>query len=153
MRLALLHRRLSILMAASSLAAFAGGAGVEPLSALFAGLGLGLALFWRPSVSLAASMEKVWLPLALLLVGRALFHVLVVEDDVVIPVVDLLFLLLLAEALRPLESQNDARLYSLSFALLLASTAYRPGLLFALAFMAYVAFATLALMVGHLRRL
>ncbi len=47
---------------------------------------------------------------------------------------------------------NDARLYSLSFALLLASTAYRPGLLFLLAFLAYVGLATVALIFGHLRR-
>ncbi|MGW8264872.1 MAG: transglutaminase family protein [Longimicrobiales bacterium] len=152
MRLALIHRRLSVLMSMASLLAFAGGAGVEPVAATLAGTGLVLALFWQPSSSLSQRMEKVWLPLAALLVLRAVF-VLVVRGDVVIPVVDLLFLLLIAEALRPLEATNDSRLYSLSFALLLASTAYRPGLLFAAAFTAYVGLATLALMVGHLRRM
>jgi transglutaminase-like putative cysteine protease len=98
-------------------------------------------------------MERVWLPLALLMVIRALVHVFIVKDDLVIPVVDLLFLLLVAESLRPLDAANDPRLYSLSFALLLASTAYRPGLLFALAFIAYVGLATVALLVGNLRRL
>jgi transglutaminase-like putative cysteine protease len=153
MRLALTHRRLTVLMAMASLLAFAGGAGLEPVSAVMAGAGLLLSLFWQPSTSIAGKMERIWLPLALLMVVRALFHAVVIRDDMVIPVVDLLFLLLIAEALRPLEAENDTRLYSLSFALLLASTAYRPGLLFALAFVAYVGLATVALMVGHLRRL
>jgi transglutaminase-like putative cysteine protease len=98
-------------------------------------------------------MERVWLLLALLLLGRALLHALLIRDDVVIPVVDLLLLLMVAEALRSLDASNDARLYALSFALLLAATAYRPGLLFALAFPVYVGLATVALTVGHLRRL
>jgi transglutaminase-like putative cysteine protease len=81
-----------------------------------------------------------------------LYHWFVVGDDVVVPVVDLLLLLLCAEALRSLDARNDARLYSLTFALLLASTAYRPGVLFALAFTTYVVLTTVALVVGHLRR-
>jgi transglutaminase-like putative cysteine protease len=152
MKLALTHRRLTVLMAMASLLAFAGGAGVEPLSAILAMLGLITALVWQPSKDLSTRMERVWLPLALLLVVRALVHVFLIRDDIVIPVVDLLFLLLIAEALRSLDADNDSRLYSLSFALLLASTAYRPGLLFALAFTAYVGLATVVLMVGHLRR-
>jgi len=153
LKLALTHRRLTVLMAMASLLAFAGGAGVELLPAVLAALGLITALFWHPSTEASARMEQLWLPLALLLVARALFHVFIIRDDVVIPVVDLLFLLLIAEALRSLDADNDSRLYSLSFALLLASTAYRPGLIFALAFTAYVGLATVALMVGHLRRL
>ena len=153
MRLALTHRRLTVLMGMASLLAFAGGAGFEPLSASMAAAGLVLALFWQPSTATAARMERVWLPLAILMVIRALVHVVIVKDDLVIPVVDLLFLLLVAESLRPLDAANDPRLYSLSFALLLASTAYRPGLLFALAFIAYVGLATVALLVGNLRRL
>lgn len=152
MKLALTHRRLTLLMAMAALLAFAGGAGVEPVQAVLAGAGLLLGLFWQPSTELSDRMERVWLPLAILLVLRSLYHVFVTRGDVVIPVVDLLFLLLVAEALRSLNADNDTRLYSLSFALLLASTAYRPGLLFALAFTAYVALATVALMVGHLRR-
>jgi transglutaminase-like putative cysteine protease len=152
MRLALTHRRLTVLMAMASLLAFAGGAGVEPLSAILAAVGLVTALVWQPDNELSGRMDRFWLPLALLLVVRTLVHVFLIRDDIVIPVVDLLFLLLIAEALRSLEADNDSRLYSLSFALLLASTAYRPGLLFALAFTAYVGLATVALMVGHLRR-
>jgi len=91
-------------------------------------------------------------PLAALLVARALWHVFVIEDDIVIPVVDLLLLLLTAEALRSLDAPNDLRLYTLSFALILASTAYRPGVLFLIAFVGYIGLATVALMVGHLRR-
>lgn len=152
MTLRRLHRRLTVLMALSGLVAFAGSAGVEPLSAALAGLALLVALLWLPSPEMSKRMEQIWLPLASLLAVRALYHVLVVGDDVVVPVVDLLFLLLIAEALRSADAHNDIRLYSLSFALLLASTAYRPGVVFALAFVAYVSLATVALMVGHLSR-
>ncbi len=152
MRLARTHRRLAVLMSLASLVAFATGAGVDPFATTLATAGLLLALFWQPSPALSARLERVWLPLALLLVVRALVHFFVIKDDVVIPVVDLLFLLLTAESLRSLEATNDARLYSLSFALLLASTAYRPGLLFLLAFLAYVGLAPVVLIYGHLKR-
>jgi transglutaminase-like putative cysteine protease len=152
MNLRFLHRRLAVLMGVTGLVAFAGGAGFEPLSALLAAIGLGTALFWHPDPDLSARMERVWLPLAALLVARALVHVFVIQDDVVIPVVDLLLLLMTAEALRSLDAPNDIRLYALSFALVLASTAYRPGIVFLVAFVAYIGLSTLALMVGHLRR-
>ena len=139
-------------MGLAGLVAFAGGAGFEPLSASLATLALLGALFWQPDPDLSRRLERIWLPLAALLVARALFHVLIVRGDVVIPVVDLLLLLLTAESLRSLDAPNDLRLYALSFALILASTAYRPGILFLLAFVAYVGLATVALMVGHLRR-
>lgn len=151
-RLSLLHRRLAVGMALASLLAFARSAGFEPLSVLLAGCALVLALFWHPSPETSARLERVWLPLAVILVVRALYHLFWVRGDVVIPVVDLLLLLLSAEALRSLDASNDARLYSLSFALILASTAYRPGVVFAGAFVAYVVLGTLALVVGHLRR-
>ena len=152
MNLRLFHRRLAVLMGLAGLAAFAGGAGFEPMSATLATIALGVALFWHPEKELSDRLERVWLPLAALLVARALFHFFVVRDDIVIPVVDLLLLLLSAEALRALESRNDLRLYALSFALILAATAYRPGILFLIAFVAYVGLATVTLMVGHLRR-
>ncbi|MBW3535039.1 MAG: DUF3488 and transglutaminase-like domain-containing protein [Gemmatimonadetes bacterium] len=148
----LIHRRLAILMGLAGLLAFAAGAGFEPLSAVLAGAALITALFRRPGPALSARLEHVWLPIAVVLVARALWHVFVVGDDVVIPVVDLLLLLLAAESLRSLDSPNDVRLYALSFALLLASTAYRPGLFFLLAFVAYVVLATVALTLGHVRR-
>ncbi len=139
-------------MALASLVAFAGGAGVEPLSALLAGAALLLGLVWQPDRELSARLEKVWLPLAAILAVRALLHAFVIRGDVVVPVVDLLLLLMAAEALRTLDAPNDFRLYSLSFALLLASTAYRPGIVFLVAFVAFTGLATLGLMVGHLRR-
>ncbi len=152
MRLELLHRRLVVGMGLVALVAFAGGAGFEPISAILAAIALVLAFVWQPDHDLSLRLEQFWLPLAAILVIRSLYHVFLVGDDVVIPVVDLLLLLLSAEALRSLDAPNDARLYALTFALLLASTAYRPGVLFAVAFVAYVALATVALMVGHLHR-
>ena len=152
MRLQLLHRRLVVGMGLVALLAFAGGAGFEPTSAVLAAIALILAFVWQPDHELSLRLEQFWLPLAGILVVRSLYHVFVVGDDVVIPVVDLLLLLLSAEALRSLDAPNDARLYALTFALLLASTAYRPGVLFALAFVSYIALATVALMVGHLHR-
>jgi transglutaminase-like putative cysteine protease len=150
--LRLLHRRLAVLLGLAGLLAFAGGAGLEPVSALLALTALAVALVWQPGPRFSARLERVWLPLAGLLVLRALLHVFVIRDDVVIPVVDLLLLLMAAEALRSLDAPNDVRLYALSFALLLAATAYRPGILFLVAFVAYVMLATFALLIGHLRR-
>ena len=152
MNLRRLHRRLAVLMGFSGLVAFAGGAGFEPVSSVLAGVALIAAFFWHPDPRLSVRLERVWLPLAAILVARALFHVFLVRDDVVIPVVDLLLLLLAAEALRSLDAPNDLRLYALSFALILASTAYRPGILFLVAFVSYVVLATVALMVGLVRR-
>lgn len=152
MSLRLIHRRLAILMGMAGLLAFSVGAGFEPLSAVLAAVALTAGMFWHPSPELSRRLERVWLPLAALLVVRALVHVFLIRDDVVIPVVDLLLLLMAAEALRALEAPNDVRLYALSFALILASTAYRPGIVFLIAFVVYVVLATVALMVGHLRR-
>jgi len=152
MNLRLFHRRLAVLMSLAGLVAFAGGAGFEPISAFLAAIALVAALFWHPDPELSIRLERMWLPLATILVVRALFHVALIRDDIVIPVVDLLLLLLSAEALRSLDAPNDLRLYALSFALILASTAYRPGIIFLLAFIAYIMLATVALMVGHVRR-
>jgi transglutaminase-like putative cysteine protease len=152
MTLRLLHRRLAVLMGFAGLMAFAAGAGFEPVSAILAAIAMGVALFWQPDPELSRKMERMWLPLAALLVGRALIHVFFIRGDVVVPVVDLLLLLMAAEALRSLDAPNDVRLYALAFALLLASTAYRPGIFFLGAFVIFVVLATVALMVGHLRR-
>lgn len=152
MNLRLIHRRLAICMGFAGLVAFSVGAGFEPISAVLAALALAVGFFRQPGPELSRRMERVWLPLAAILVARALFHVFVIRDDVVIPVVDLLLLLMAAEALRSLDAPNDIRLYALSFALILASTAYRPGIVFLMAFVAYIVLSTVALMVGHLRR-
>ncbi len=148
----LLHHRLAVVMALMGLIAYAGGAGEQFLTGLLAAALLGLAFFWRPPKDAVARLERIWLPLALLLVVRALIHGFVIQDDVVLPVVDLLLLLLVAESFRPTDAQNDARMYALSFALLLAATAYRPGLLYALGFAGYVVLAVPTFMIGHLKR-
>ena len=152
MSLDLLHRRLVVGMGLVALAAFAVGAGFETISSVLAALALFLALVWQPDSGLSQRLERFWLPFAAVLVLRALYHFFLIGDDVVIPVVDLLLLLLCAEALRSLDAPNDGRLYYLSLALLLAAAAYRPSILFAVAFVAYVALATVALVVGHIRR-
>ena len=151
MSLDLLHRRLVVGMALVALAAFAGGAGFEPISTVLAALALTLAFVWQPDSTVSLKLERFWLPFAAVLLLRALY-IFLTGDDVVVPVVDLLLLLLCAEALRSLDAPNDARLYVLTFALILAATAYRPGVLFALTFVAYVVLANVALVVGHLRR-
>ena len=151
MSLDLLHRRLVVAMGLVALTAFAGGAGFEPLSTLLAALALALAFVWQPGFGVSLRLERFLLPIAVVLALRALY-VFLVGDDVVIHVVDLLLLLLCAEALRSLEVPNDSRLYYLTFALILGAAAYRPGVIFALSFVVYVVLATVTLVVGHLRR-
>ncbi len=146
------HRRLAVTMGLAGLAAFVVGAGFAPISSTLAIVALLLAMFWQPDAALSARLEKVWGPLAVVLVVRAVAYVVILDGDVVMPVVDLLLLLLAAESLRSLDAHNDVRIYALSFALLLAATAYRPGLVFALAFVTYVVSASVALPLGILRR-
>mgnify|MGYP001814977003 CR=1 FL=1 len=146
------HRRLAVFMGLAGLVAFSGGAGVQPISSILAGGALVLSLFWLPQAETSARLEKVWGAVALVLVARAVLLWFQPGGDVVVPVVDLLLLLLSAEALRSIEAGNDVRIYTLSFALLLAATAYRPGLFFAFAFAAFVVAASLALPLGLLRR-
>ncbi len=152
MSIGLLHHRLAVLAALLALIAYAGGAGPAFATAPAAGALLVLAFFWQPALRTMERLERLWLPLALLLVARALYHAVVLGDDVILPVVDLLLLLLVAEAFRPPGAQNDARLYALSFALVLAATAYRPGPLFLFGFGGFLVVGTVGLMVGHLKR-
>jgi transglutaminase-like putative cysteine protease len=147
-----LHRRLVILLSGFALLAFAAGAGVEPLSAGLAFLGLAVAFFWSPGPRTSERISRLWPPLAALLTLRIGLHVLLLEGDVVVPVVDLLLLLLVSEAIRPEETINEARLYALTLALLLAATAYRPGAVFGLAFAAYVVLAFITLPLGLIQR-
>jgi transglutaminase-like putative cysteine protease len=148
----MLHRRLTNAMAAAALLAFIAGAGHEAPAAWLALAVTAAATVWRPTTAAARVIEPLWRVAAVLLAARAVWHILFVPADVVLPMVDLLLLLLCSEALRHRESTSDFRLYSLSLALLLASAAYRPGIGFALAFVAYVVFGTVALMVGHVQR-
>ncbi|HEU0053989.1 MAG TPA: DUF3488 and transglutaminase-like domain-containing protein, partial [Longimicrobium sp.] len=151
MSLALLHRRLVAGMALAALAAFAAGAGMSPAVAVSALLLAGSA--WR----LPPRHVSVWIERAsrlgiLALCGWMFYVAFVLAEDFMPAVLGMLLFLLVTESLRSLEARNDMRLYSLSFALLIAATAYYPGLGFAAAFVAYVALATLGMMVGYLRR-
>ncbi|MEJ2186668.1 MAG: transglutaminaseTgpA domain-containing protein [Gemmatimonadota bacterium] len=152
MKLRRLHHRLAVGMGLAGLVAFAGGAGFEPIAVFTAAACLLAALFWEPEPSTSTRLQWAFAVLAVVLVVQAGYAVAVGDSDRLAPMVDLLLLLLVNEALKPVERANDVRIYILSFALLLAATVYRPGLLFALAFVAYVGVSTLALMVGQLRR-
>lgn len=151
MRLARLHRRLAVLMAIAALGALAAGADITPLLLGAAGA-LALRLFWEPDARVGALVERGSKVVAGSLFVWMLYVGLVAGGDILPPSLALLFLLLVGETLRPYDASNDFRLYSLSFAVLIAATAYYPGIGFGVAFTAYVVFTTLALMVGHLRR-
>ena len=151
-RVARAHRRLTIGMALSALAAFAAGAGLPLIVSLLTATVLVVAFVWQPSRETSVRIERVVLLVATLLVLWTLYQVFVVTDDVVAPVVALLLVLLAGEALRSLDARNDVRLYTLSFALLVASTAYLPSVVFGAAFIVFILLTTLALMTGHIRR-
>ena len=150
--LARTHRQLTVAMALAALTAFAAGAGLPLAVSAVTGTLLIIAFVWQPTPELSRQIERGTLAITALLVIWALYQVFVVTDDIVAPVVALLLVLLVGEALRSLDAKNDVRLYSLSLALLVAATAYLPGVVFAAAFIAFVLLATLALMVGHVRR-
>jgi transglutaminase-like putative cysteine protease len=148
----LLHRRLAAALGLAALAAFISGAGIETPTPLIAAGALMLALVWAPGARLQRVLDPVWRILALVLTARALYRIITSPEDVVLPMVDLLLVLLVSETMRERGAAGDTRVYSLSFALLVASCAYRPGFVFALSFIAYAALATVTLMVGHLIR-
>lgn len=147
----LLHRRLSILLALAGLGALMVGGGAPSASAGVAAAVLLASLRWRTGLRWGHRLERLALPLAAILLLRATYHIAVLGQDAVFPVVDLLLLLLVVEAVRPLEADNEVRLHALAFALLLAGTAYRPGILFALCFLAFLLLGIPALALGHLR--
>ncbi|HET6230669.1 MAG TPA: transglutaminaseTgpA domain-containing protein [Longimicrobiaceae bacterium] len=151
MRLALLHRRLCAGMALAALGAFAAGAGPLPM-VLASTAGLGLALFWHPDARGSVWVERASRLGVLALCAWMLYVAFVLVADFMPAVLAMLLFLLVAESLRSLDARNDMRLYSLSFALLIAATAYYPGVGFAGAFVAYVVLATVGMMVGYLRR-
>jgi protein-glutamine gamma-glutamyltransferase len=147
-----LHRRLAALLALVSLLAFVSGAGLDAPSVVPAGIVLLLAVFVQPDERWARYFEPLWRIAAIVLAGRAGLRVLTGVGDPVLPMVDLLLLLLCAESLRARDGSGDARHFALTFALLIASAAYRPGPLFGVLFVAYVVCATVVLVVGHLTR-
>ena len=150
--LRLLHRRLAAAMGLAAVAAFVAGAGLESAMPLIAAPILLIALFWAPPARAQRVMDPVWRIIAILLAARAIYRVFTSPEDVVLPMVDLLLLLLATETWRESGAAGDTRVYSLSFALLIASSAYRPGIVFAVAFVAYTGLAVVTLMVGHLIR-
>jgi protein-glutamine gamma-glutamyltransferase len=147
-----LHRRLGALLALLALMAFVSGAGLEAPAVVPAALVLLAAVFVQPGERWSSRLEPAWRIAALLLAARAALRVVTGAGDPVLPMVDLLLLLLCAESLRSRDGSGDARHFALTFALLIASAAYRPGPLFALLFAAYVVSATVMLVVGHLLR-
>src|SRR5688572_26927270 len=94
-------------------------------------------------------MEWFWRIAAILLSIRAIRLVFVLPEDVVLPMVDVLLVLLMSESLRPATTTERTRMYSLSFALLVGAAAYRAGVAFGIAFVVYITAGTVALMVGH----
>ncbi len=151
MTVALLHRRLTAGMALAALAGFAAGAGLDA-SVLVAGAGLVLAAVWQPAPAVSRWVEHASRVGVLALCAWMLHVAFVRAGDFMPQVLAMLLFLLVAESLRALDAKNDMRLYSLSFALMIAATGYYPGIGFAAAFAAYVALAVLAMMVGFLRR-
>lgn len=147
-----LHRRLAALLALIALLAFISGAGLSAPSAIPAAVVLLLAVFAQPGEDAARRLEPLWRAAAVLLAGRAVVIVFLGHGDAVLPMVDLLLLLLCAESLRPRDGSGDARHFALTFALLIASAAYRPGPAFGVLFAAYVVCAVVTLLVGHLSR-
>jgi protein-glutamine gamma-glutamyltransferase len=147
-----LHRRLAALLALIALLAFISGAGLSAPSSIPAAVMLLLAVFAQPGEGAARRLEPLWRVAAVLLAGRAVVIVFLGHGDAVLPMVDLLLLLLCAESLRPRDGSGDARHFALTFALLIASAAYRPGPAFGVLFAAYVVCAVVTLLVGHLTR-
>jgi hypothetical protein len=93
---ALLHRRLSTLLALIALAAFVSGAGFNAPAVLPAAVLLTAGLFWSPPDGVRRRLELFWRTLALLLALRAGYQALFVPADLVPPMVDLLLLLVVA---------------------------------------------------------
>jgi transglutaminase-like putative cysteine protease len=147
-----LHRRLSALLSLIALITFISGAGLDAPAVIPAAGMLLIAVFFQPNERTTRFLEPWWRGAAVLLALRAVLHVFSNSGDPVLPMVDLLLLLLCAESLRQRDGSGDARHFALTFALLIASAAYRPGALFGLLFIAYVVCATVVLVVGHLTR-
>lgn len=151
MSTALLHRRLSAAMALSALMALMAGAGASP-ALLLTAAALGVATFRLPPPEWSVWIERASRFIILGLCAWMLYVAFALGEDFMPAVMAMLLFLLAAESLRAVDAKNDARLYLLSFALLLAATAYYPGLGFAVSFVAFIILSTLALMVGYLRR-
>ncbi|HEX2078437.1 MAG TPA: transglutaminaseTgpA domain-containing protein [Longimicrobium sp.] len=151
MSIALLHRRLTAAMSLAALLAFMAGAGASPW-ALVTASALAIATVRLPPPEWSAWIERGIRTVIVGLCAWMLYVAFVLGLDFMPAVMAMLLFLLGGESLRPVDARNDTRLYLLSFALLIAATAYYPGLGFGAAFVAFVVLSTLALTVGYLRR-
>jgi protein-glutamine gamma-glutamyltransferase len=152
MTLPLLQRRLNLATACAALGAFGAGAGLLSPHVLLGALAFGTALFWRPRAPTRRRLHLGFRAASIGLLVLVLYVALFTGGDYFGPVLALLLVIAAGEGFRELEARNEMRFHLLSLTLLVASTAYYPGPVFALFFVAFVAAATLALMVGHLRR-
>ncbi|HEX6040891.1 DUF3488 and transglutaminase-like domain-containing protein [Longimicrobium sp.] len=151
MTVALLHRRLTAAMSLSALLAFMAGAGLSPTGVAAAGV-LCFAAFRLPPESWSRWIERASRLIVIGLCAWMLYVAFVLGGDFLPAVMAMLLFLLAAESVRPLQAQNDTRLYLLAFALLMSATAYYPGVGFAASFVAFIVFSTLAMTAGYLRR-
>lgn len=151
MKTARLHRRLTSGMALAALIAYAAGAGVTA-PVLVSALSLVISLAWLPPAAAGAWIERATRVGVVGLFAWVIYAAGVMAQDFMPGVMAMLLFLLGGEALRPIDARNDMRLYSLSFALLIAATAWYPGPAFAVGFVAYVGLSVLAMMMGYLRR-
>jgi len=151
MNIALVHRRLTAAMALSALLAYMAGAGISPEGMIAVGV-LCFAAFRLPPEGWTVWIERASRLVIVALCAWMLYVAFVLEGDFLPAVMAMLLFLLAAESLRPLQARNDTRLYLLSFALLLAATAFYPGLGFAASFVAFIVLSTLAMTAGYLRR-
>jgi len=151
MTTAVLHRRLTAGMALAALAAFVAGAGFTP-GTLAAGAALALACFRLPPPHVSRYVELAARVGILALFAWMVYVAFVLVGDFMPAVLGMLLFLLVAESLRSLDAHNDMRLYILALSLLIAATAYYPGLGFAVAFVSFIVLSSLALMVGFMRR-
>jgi len=152
MMLRRLHQRLLTIMGLAAVVAFLSGVGIETPTILLTTALLLLALVWQPGVRTHERLEWVFRIAAFLLMVRAIYYMVALPEDVVLPMVDVLLVLVASEALRPEEVTAQTRMYSLAFALLLAASAYRAGVAFGLAFIVFLMTGTITLMIGHLLR-
>jgi protein-glutamine gamma-glutamyltransferase len=150
--LPLLHRRLNLGSALAALGAFGAGAGLLTPHVLLGSLAFGSAILWQPEESSRHRLHLAFRALSISLLAAVLYVAMFTGGDFFEPVLALLLVIAAGEGFREVEARNEMRFYLLSLTLLIAATSYYPGPLFALFFAAYVAFATLAVMVGHLRR-
>jgi protein-glutamine gamma-glutamyltransferase len=147
-----LHRRLLLVLGLSAVIAFMSGAGLDTPLVLPAVAALVIAFVWEPSRKLHERLEWLWRIAAVALAARAIRLIFVLPEDVVLPMVDVLLVLLISEALRPSATTERTRIYSLSFALLIGAAAYRAGVAFGLSFIVYITAGTVALLLGHVIR-